>query len=131
MSCVTCQVSPVKCQVSSVRCRKSAVSCQLSVTPTATATDPTPANSPIMHSRLVAKTQPPKKFKTQQIIFRKKIYIQRCANNSDTPFDQKFPVRREQGFSAMVQSDTQTTDSRTLPLRDRIGPVGRFSENME
>ena len=41
MSCATCHVSNV--------------ACHLSLTPTATATDPHPANSPSMHSRLVCK----------------------------------------------------------------------------
>ena len=46
--------------MSGVACCVLRVTCHLSITPTATATDPPHANSPIMHSRLVAKT-PPKK----------------------------------------------------------------------
>ena len=42
-SCVVCHMSPV--------------SCHLSLTPTVTATDPPPANSPTMHSSLVCKDQ--------------------------------------------------------------------------
>ena len=38
----------------------------LSPTPTASALDPAPANSPIMHSRLVTKTQNPKKKKKEE-----------------------------------------------------------------
>ena len=38
----------VLCQMSRVTCRVSPVTCQLSLTPTATATDPPPGNSPIM-----------------------------------------------------------------------------------
>ena len=50
MSCVACRVSH-----SGVICCVSPVICQLSLTPIATATDPPPANSPIMHSRLFCK----------------------------------------------------------------------------
>ena len=54
---------------SGVRCHVSSVSCHLSLTVTATATDPPPANSPTMQSRLVCK--PPntrKDFKMPKII---------------------------------------------------------------
>ena len=39
-------------QVSGFICRLSSVTCHMSVTPTATATDPPPANSPTMHRRI-------------------------------------------------------------------------------
>ena len=55
MSYVTCLVSYVTCHMSHVKCHVSRVACHLSLTPTATATDPPPANSPIMYSRLVRK----------------------------------------------------------------------------
>ena len=57
MSHVMCHVSHVTCHVSCVMCRMLRVTCHLSLTPTAiaTATDPTPAISPLMHSRLVFK----------------------------------------------------------------------------
>ena len=58
---VMCRVSRAMCHVSRVVCHLSPVTCHLSLTPTATDTDPPPANSPIMHSRLVAKTQKTKK----------------------------------------------------------------------
>ena len=45
-----------------VTCHVSRDTCHLSLTPAATATDPTPANSPTMHSRLVRKD-----LKTQKI----------------------------------------------------------------
>ena len=47
--------SVVMCLVSGVRCRMWRINCHLSIMPTVTATDPPPANSPIMHSRLVPK----------------------------------------------------------------------------
>ena len=46
-------MSHVTFHMSHVTCRMLRVTCHLSLTPTATATDPSPANSPIMHSRLV------------------------------------------------------------------------------
>ena len=89
MPCVTCHLSGVMCQVSRV-------TCHLSLTPTATATDP-PANSPIMHSRLVCEDP--------NILIRQKIFemakpktFKGYANISDTLFDQKSPVHREAGF---------------------------------
>ena len=54
-SCVMCHVSCVMCHVSYVACRVSSVTCHLSLTQTATATDPPPANSPFVQSRLVHK----------------------------------------------------------------------------
>ena len=41
------------CQVTGVRCQVSPVTCHKSLTPTATAMDPPPANSPTMHSRIL------------------------------------------------------------------------------
>ena len=55
MSHIMCQVSFVTCCVSPVICHLSPVTCHLSLTPTVTATDPLPANSFIMHSRLARK----------------------------------------------------------------------------
>ena len=63
------KISCVTCPMSHVACRVSPVTCQLSLTPTATATDPPPGSSPIMHMWLVPndpKTQ--KNYKTQKII---------------------------------------------------------------
>ena len=48
MSFVTCHMSHVTWQMSPV-------ACHLSITPTVTATDPPPAYSPTMHSRLILK----------------------------------------------------------------------------
>ena len=47
------QVLYVRCHVSCVTCRVSPVTFHMSLTPTATATDPPPANSPKMHSRML------------------------------------------------------------------------------
>ena len=62
VSGVMSQVSLVTCNMSGVACHMSPVNYHLSLTPTATATDPPPDNSHIMHSRLVPKVQ-----KNQQI----------------------------------------------------------------
>ena len=53
--CVTSHISCVMCMChpSRVTFHISPVTCYLSPTPTATITDPPPANSPTMHSRLV------------------------------------------------------------------------------
>ena len=67
ISCITCHMSHVTCQVSHVLCHVSRVTCHLSLTPTATATEHSPANSPPMHSRLVCKDpQIRRNFKTQK-----------------------------------------------------------------
>ena len=42
-------------QVSVVSCLVTPVTCHMSLTQTATATDPSPANSPTMHSRIICK----------------------------------------------------------------------------
>ena len=55
VSCFMCHVSGVRCQVSHVLNCLSPVTCHMPLMPTATATDPTPANSPTKHSRLVRK----------------------------------------------------------------------------
>ena len=57
MSGVPCQESHVKFQLSRVTCQVLRVACHLSLTPTATATDPSHANSPFMYSRLICKDQ--------------------------------------------------------------------------
>ena len=52
------------CHMSCVMCQMSSVTCHLS---SATVTDPTPANSPTVHSRQVCKDRKtPKKFKTKK-----------------------------------------------------------------
>ena len=55
VSGVTCHVSHVTCQMSHVKCCMPHVTCHMSLTPTAIATDPPPANSPTLHSRMVCK----------------------------------------------------------------------------
>ena len=52
VSCVTCHVSCVTCHMSHIPCHLSPFTI---LTPTATTTDPPPANSPAMHNRLVHK----------------------------------------------------------------------------
>ena len=71
---ITCHVSHASCHVSCAMCHISCVACHLSLTATATATNPPPANSPIIHNRLVYKIQKPKTFKTKKNQT-KKIYI--------------------------------------------------------
>ena len=53
-------MSTIRCHVSHVMCHMSRVTYYLSITPTATATDPPPANSTIMHSSLFTKSPKPK-----------------------------------------------------------------------
>ena len=50
-------VSPVSCHMSSVMCGVSPVNCYMSLTSTAITTDPLPANSFSMNSRIVYKEQ--------------------------------------------------------------------------
>ena len=65
MSYVMCHLSFVICHVSHVTCHMIHVACHLSLTPTTTATDPPPANSPTIHSRRVCKdTKTQKNVKT-------------------------------------------------------------------
>ena len=54
---LTCNVSCTMYHGIPVACRRSPVICHLSLMPKATATDPPPANSPTMHSRMVGKDQ--------------------------------------------------------------------------
>ena len=65
-----CHVSLVMCHVSFVACHVSRVTYHVSLTPTATATDPPPANSPIMHTKLLCKDPKPQKMSK-----RKKKYV--------------------------------------------------------
>ena len=129
----TCQVSGVMCPVSHVTCCMLRVTCHLSLTPTATAIDPPPANSTIMHSRLVRKD--PKtgtNFKKQETIGTSKTRnFKRYANNSNTLFDQKSPVHRKAGFLwRHTHTDSQTHNWWTLQLRGWISPEGKISENL-
>ena len=57
MSHTTCNVSCTMYPVTHVAFCRSPVICHLSLMPKATATDPPPANSPTMHSRMVGKDQ--------------------------------------------------------------------------
>ena len=81
MSHVRCHVSCVMCHMSGVTFHLSPITCHLSQTVTATATDPPPAYTPIMHSRLVCKDpQNLKNVKSQKIIELSKtgIHIEVC-----------------------------------------------------
>ena len=66
VSCVICHVSCVMCHVSCVACHLSPVTCHRSLTPTARASYPPPANSPIMQSKLVCKDLRTPNFLTQK-----------------------------------------------------------------
>ena len=116
---VTKKVSHFK---SCVMCHMSRVTCYLLETLTATATYHPPANSPIMHSRLVCTDQKHKKLQNPKISSKqqKKIEnIYRHANISNKLFDLQLPIHREARFSHWhTDTDTQTHDSRTLQLRD-------------
>ena len=63
---IICDGSGVTCYISCVMCNMSHVTCNLSHVKNATATKHPPANSPIMHSRLVCKD--PKKCQNQKKI---------------------------------------------------------------
>ena len=86
VSGVRCHMSGVMCCMSGVMCCVSTVTCHLSLTPTATATDPPPANSHIMACTL-----------------RKKYKKQKKQEN-------KSPVHLEAGFPQWhTHTDTRTT----------------------
>ena len=69
MAHIMCHVSCVMCHMSCVMCQVLRVIYHLSLTQTVTATDPPPANSPIMRSRQVHKdTQKQNKNVNTQII---------------------------------------------------------------
>ena len=101
-----CHMSHVMRHASSVTGHMSPVTCKLSLIPAAKASDPTPANSPSMHSRLVRKDQ-----KTEKMSKRKKsLKQQKHSDISDTLFDQMFLVHPEAGFPDVdrLQADRQT-----------------------
>ena len=91
MSCVKCHVSGVKCHVSTV-------TCHLSPTPTATSTDPPPANSPIMHSRLVSK---------EPIFF---FYQQKYGNSKNQKISRGMPI-------LVIRSSTRSLQSTGKPTQ--------------
>ena len=125
MSCITCHVSCVMCHILCVMCHMSRVSCHLSLAPTGTATDPHPANSPIMHSRLVCKDH-----KTKQKYQKAKNHW----NNKTPKMCRGIPIlaiwsstrsHRPTGKRVFPYgTDRHSEDSRTSQLRDWIGPVG-------
>ena len=71
-SCVICHVSHVTCHVPGVKFHILHVACHLSQTQTATTTDSSPANSPVMTSRLVHKDPKAKKKSFRKITKRQK-----------------------------------------------------------
>ena len=97
-----CHMSGVRCQVSCVRCQVSHVTCHLSLTGTATATDRTLPllTPPLCTVSWFAKTQKPKQISEHKKSSKrqKTKNVERYANISDTPFNQKSPVHREAGF---------------------------------
>ena len=119
--------SHLSCVMFHVPCVTSCVSlatCHLSLTLTATAPDPPPAKSPIMHSRLVHKdprTQKKSNCK-EDIENTKPKNVQRCANIRDMLFDQKYPVQREAGF-LRLQGNTQRPDIAIQRLNLLRGPI--------
>ena len=127
-----CQVSGVRCHMSRVTCCVSPVTCHLSLTLTATATEPPPANCPIMHIRLVCQNPP----KTKLIQNAKN-----HQNNKNLKISWGMPILAIRSSTRSLQSsgkqvvcdgmDTQTDDTRTLRLRDWINPVDRVSENYQ
>ena len=114
---VTWYVSRATCHVLCVTCHLIPVTYHLSLIPTAT--DPHPANSPTMHSRLVHKNQKPKKVEKRKNF----VETQFFSNISNTLFDQKSPVLSVPvvGGGEICYIDIATT---RLNL-----PRGRFSEN--
>ena len=98
------KMSCVRCHVSGVTRHVSPLTCHLWITPTATATDPPNANSPIMHSRLVCKEP-----KTKKIQKRKK------NQNGKTPRrPRSMPILEITSSTRSLQSNrmapTHTTD---------------------
>ena len=73
---IMCHMSFVTCLVSCVMCHLARITCHLSLTLTVTVTDPPPAISPIMHSRLVFKD-----LKPELILKRKKLSKQQEHKN--------------------------------------------------
>ena len=93
---------------------------------TPTATDPPPANSPIMHSRLVHKDKKPKINAKP-----KKSWKWRETKLCDArPILPKGPLTRSlQSTGRWVFRNGTTHDRPTSRLRDSIGPVSQFVEN--
>ena len=116
LSPVTCHLSPVTCHLSLVTCHLSPVNCHLSLTPLATATYPPPANSSIVNSRLVSKTQIPQKIsKCKKSLKRHKPKnVYRYANVNNVLFEQKSPVHRQTWFPQRhTHTDKQLKDIAT------------------
>ena len=124
MSHFACQVLGVTCHVLFVRCQVLHVTCH-QLTPTAKAIDPPPANSPIMHSRLLCKDpKAPKKSECKKILQTAKIQkkYRGMPIYSDILFDQKSTVHWEARF---LQWRRQTHRHMT----DGHGNVGNTSKS--
>ena len=84
----------------------------LSLTPTATAADTQPDNSPIIHRKLVCNVPTTKNISKHEKSFREK-NVQRYANISNRVFKKKSPVHRE---NSLPRWHTQTHNCRTSRL---------------
>ena len=126
VSCVICHVSYIMCHMSCVICHMSHVACHLSpdtchliLTPTATATDPPPANSATMHSTLVFEGKKNTKLFNAQKSCKtwENFTVFYLANISETLFNQMSPVHRKAWFPG---GDTRT-DIATYRMNRRRG----------
>ena len=79
---------------SCVTCRVSRVTCHLSLTPTATAIDPPPTNSPIMQSQLVPRDTKPKQISKHKI----------HQNNKNTKMSRGMPILAIHSLTRSLQS---------------------------
>ena len=119
-----CHVSGAACHMSCVTCRVSPVTCPWSLTPTATAKDPFPGNSPTMHSKLIPEDQ-----KTQNKVKMQKIMETATKTWRGMPIlviassTRSLQSRGEQGFQERTDKVTDIPTYRFNRSRDR------FSEN--
>ena len=87
------------CLMPRVMCQVLCVTCHLSLRPTATATDPPPANSHIMHSRLVPKDPKTKSQKRENYQNNEKSKVTYRLNRPSGPMQLKVLLR--EGFKKM------------------------------
>ena len=124
---VMCYMSRVTYHMSHVACHLSPVICHLSLAPTATATDPPPANSPIIHSRLARKIQKRERFSKRQ----KSLKMKRRRKNCDCrPILAIFPSTRGlQSTGKWVFHDGM--DTHTDGHRDSITESDRWADSVK
>ena len=110
-------LSHFRFHMSGVTCHMLRFACHLSLTPIATATIPRPANSPIMHSRLVKfkKLQKAKKNSFKTANTQKGLKLCQYFQYTIGP-EVASPLGS--GVSKMAQTNTQTHNSWILRLRD-------------